>query len=61
MLKISIILSVHLSFKILIIMILFQKNENQMLYIDYEEYELKPIQIKLLPQSITIFCPEFNR
>lgn len=42
-------------------MILFQKNENQMLYIDYEEYELKPIQIKLLPQSITIFCPEFNR
>ncbi|EFN62771.1 Acylglycerol kinase, mitochondrial [Camponotus floridanus] len=36
-------------------------NENQMLYIDYEEYELKPIQIKLLPQSITIFCPEFNR
>ncbi|KAL6447224.1 hypothetical protein ACFW04_001482 [Cataglyphis niger] len=37
------------------------KNNNQMFYIDHEEYELKPIQIKLLPQSITIFCPESNR
>jgi len=35
-------------------------NENQMFYIDHEEYELKPIQIRLLPQSVTIFCPESN-
>ncbi|XP_029673153.1 acylglycerol kinase, mitochondrial isoform X1 [Formica exsecta] len=37
------------------------KNNDQMFYIDHEEYELKPIHIKLLPQSITIFCPESNR
>ncbi|XP_072761009.1 acylglycerol kinase, mitochondrial isoform X2 [Anoplolepis gracilipes] len=37
------------------------RNEDRMFYIDYEEYELRPIQIKLLPQSITIFCPESNR
>ncbi|EZA62691.1 Acylglycerol kinase, mitochondrial [Ooceraea biroi] len=35
-------------------------NENQMFYIDYEEYELKPVEIRLLPQSVTIFCPESN-
>ncbi|XP_011882144.1 PREDICTED: acylglycerol kinase, mitochondrial isoform X2 [Vollenhovia emeryi] len=34
--------------------------EGQMFYIDHEEYDLKPIQIKLLPQSVTIFCPESN-
>jgi len=33
-------------------------NEDQMFYIDHEEYELKPIQIRLLPRSITIFYPE---
>ncbi|XP_036147827.1 acylglycerol kinase, mitochondrial isoform X2 [Monomorium pharaonis] len=32
--------------------------KDRMFYIDHEEYELKPIQIKLLPQSVTIFCPE---
>ncbi|XP_070158790.1 acylglycerol kinase, mitochondrial isoform X2 [Polyergus mexicanus] len=37
------------------------ENNDRMFYIDHEEYELKPIQIKLLPQSITIFCPESNR
>ncbi|XP_071568150.1 acylglycerol kinase, mitochondrial isoform X1 [Temnothorax nylanderi] len=35
-------------------------NEDQMFYIDNEEYELKPIQVKLLPQSVTIFYPGSN-
>ncbi|KAL0100333.1 hypothetical protein PUN28_019594 [Cardiocondyla obscurior] len=35
-------------------------NEDQMFYIDQEEYELKPIQVRLLPQSVTIFYPELN-
>ncbi|XP_032685055.1 acylglycerol kinase, mitochondrial isoform X2 [Odontomachus brunneus] len=32
-------------------------NENRIFYIDHEEYDLKPIQIRLLPQSVTIFYP----
>ncbi|XP_025162874.1 acylglycerol kinase, mitochondrial isoform X2 [Harpegnathos saltator] len=36
-------------------------NENQMFFIDHEEYELKPIQIRLLPKSITIFYPESSK
>jgi len=35
-------------------------SENRMFYIDYEEYELKPVQIRLVPRSITIFYPESN-
>ncbi|KAH0950761.1 hypothetical protein HN011_005621 [Eciton burchellii] len=35
-------------------------SQNRMFYIDYEEYELKPVQIRLLPRSITIFYPESN-
>lgn len=38
----------------------FQISENRMFYIDYEEYELRQIQVRLLPQSVTIFCPESN-
>ncbi|XP_011636985.1 acylglycerol kinase, mitochondrial isoform X1 [Pogonomyrmex barbatus] len=37
-----------------------ETNGDRMFYIDHEEYELKPIQIRLLPQSITIFYPELN-
>ncbi|XP_012219224.1 acylglycerol kinase, mitochondrial [Linepithema humile] len=37
-----------------------ETNEDRMFYIDHEEYEVKPIQIRLLPQSVTIFYPETN-
>ncbi|XP_020285907.1 acylglycerol kinase, mitochondrial isoform X2 [Pseudomyrmex gracilis] len=36
---------------------LYPEATDKIFYIDREEYELKPIQIKLLPQSVTIFCP----
>ncbi|XP_014471802.1 PREDICTED: acylglycerol kinase, mitochondrial [Dinoponera quadriceps] len=38
-----------------------QKDKNRTFYIDHEEYDLKPIQIRLLPQSITMFCPENSK
>lgn len=41
-------------------MILFQTKKDGTFYIDNEDYELKPIQIRLLSQSITVFCPESN-
>lgn len=37
-----------------------ETNKDGMFYIDHEEYEVKPIQVKLLPQSVTIFCSETN-
>lgn len=38
-----------------------KENKDHMFYIDYEEYELKSVQIRLLPQCIPIFCPGLSR
>lgn len=35
-------------------------DEEQKLYIDNEEYELKAIRIKLLPKAVKIFCSQTN-
>lgn len=29
-----------------------------MFSIDDEEFEIKPIKVKLLPKSVTVFCPQ---